>query len=293
MILTVTLNLALDVTYEVPALTPHSTHRVRTVRHRAGGKGVNVARVLGTLGQEAVATGLCGGPTGALVAQELQSASVPHDFTRIGGDTRRVVTIADTDATVFAEPGPAVLAEEWERFQEHFSALAVHAEVVVLSGSLPRGLPGDAYATLTRSAHRAGAKVLLDSSGPALRAGSAANPDLIKPNAFELAEAALDPHALTLVVSRGPAGMLAGTPAGYWEALPPEILRGNPTGAGDAAAAALALALRDGTPWPLALADAVALSASAVVTPVAGDVDLATYHRLKRNVTVKEIPCPW
>ena len=141
MILTVTLNLALDVTYEVPALTPHSTHRVRTVRHRAGGKGVNVARVLGTLGQEAVATGLCGGPTGALVVQELQSSSVPHDFTRISGDTRRVVTITDSDATVFAEPGPAVLAEEWEHFQEHFSALAVHAEVVVLSGSLPQGFP--------------------------------------------------------------------------------------------------------------------------------------------------------
>ncbi|GAA2901855.1 1-phosphofructokinase family hexose kinase [Streptosporangium fragile] len=293
MILTVTLNLALDVTYDVEALTPHTTHRIRTVRHRAGGKGVNVARVLHTLGQETVATGLCGGPTGELITRELTDASVPHDLVPIAGDTRRVVTVTDADATVFAEPGPAVTPDEWEHFQARFAARAAHARVVVLSGSLPRGLPPDAYAVLTRLAHRAGAKVLLDSGGPALREGSAARPDLIKPNAAELKEAALDPRALPLVVSRGPDGMLAGTPAGCWEALPPEILRGNPTGAGDAAAAALALALRDDTPWPSALADAVALSASAVVTPVAGEVDLATYHRLKQHVTVREIPCPW
>jgi tagatose 6-phosphate kinase len=293
LILTVTLNLALDVTYDVPALTPHTTHRIGAVRHRAGGKGVNVARVLHTLGHETVATGLCGGPTGAQIERELTASSVPCDFTPIGGDTRRVVTVTDDDATIFSEPGPAVSAAEWAEFQARFTTLAAHAGVVVLSGSLPRELPGDAYAVLTWLAHRAGAKVLLDSGGPALRAGSAARPDLIKPNAAELTESGLDPRALPLVVSRGPDGMLASTPEGCWEALPPEILRGNPTGAGDAAAAALALALRDGTPWPSALADAVALSASAVVTPVAGDVDLATYYRLKQHVTVREVPCPW
>ncbi|RCG31900.1 1-phosphofructokinase [Sphaerisporangium album] len=293
MILTVTLNLALDVTYEVPALARHTTHRIRATRSRAGGKGVNVTRVLTTLGHQALATGLCGGPTGAMVSRELAGAAVPHDFVPIGGDTRRVVTVTDTDATVFSEPGPAVTPGEWHDFQARFAAHASRARVVVLSGSLPRGLPDDAYAVLVRLAREAGAKVLLDSSGPALRSGSAARPDLVKPNAAELAEAALDPRAVPLVVSRGPAGMLARTPGGCWEAAPPEVLRGNPTGAGDAAAAALAVALRDDVPWPAALADAVALSASAVVTPVAGEVDLATYHRLKQHVTVKEVPCPW
>lgn len=87
--------------------------------------------------------------------------------------------------------------------------------------------------------------------------------------------------------------MLAMAGGRCWEARPPEVLSGNPTGAGDAAAAALAVALRDGSPWDEALRDAVALSAAAVLTPVAGAVDHAAYRRLLPQVSVKEVPCPW
>ncbi|WP_106397687.1 1-phosphofructokinase family hexose kinase [Actinocorallia populi] len=290
MILTVTLNLALDVTYDVETLTRHATHRVQRVRQRAGGKGVNVARVLASLGQETLATGLCGGPTGDFVRGDLDEAGVPHAFHTISGDTRRAVTVVDDDATVFNEPGPLVSAAEWSLFQAHFARLVKSAHVVVLSGSLPPGLPDDAYATLIRLAK--GAKVLVDTSGPALSHAAAASPDLIKPNALEFAEAGLSP-AGPLVVSRGGEGMLAMADGRCWEARPPEVLSGNPTGAGDAAAAALAVALRDGAPWEEALRDAVALSAAAVLAPVAGAVDPAAYRRFLPKVSVKEVPCPW
>ena len=290
MILTVTLNLALDVTYDVETLTRHATHRVRRVRQRAGGKGVNVSRVLASLGQETLATGLCGGPTGDLVRKDLDKAGLSHAFHTISGDTRRAVTVVDDDATVFNEPGPLVHPAEWSLFQAHFTRLARSASVVVFSGSLPPGLPDDAYATLIGLA--GGAKTIVDTSGPALGAAVAAAPSLLKPNARELAETGLSP-AGPLVVSRGGEGMRAMADGRCWEARPPEVLTGNPTGAGDAAAAALAVALRDGSPWEEALRDAVALSAAAVLTPVAGAVDHAAYHRFLSKVSVKEVPCPW
>ncbi|WP_460366727.1 PfkB family carbohydrate kinase, partial [Actinocorallia lasiicapitis] len=151
----------------------------------------------------------------------------------------------------------------------------------------------DAYATLIGLARSAGALTLLDTSGPALLAGGAARPDLLKPNAGELAESGLDPAGLTVALSRGKDGILLSSPDGCWTAAPPEVLSGNPTGAGDAAAASLALSLHRGEAWPSALVSAVALSAAAVVTPEAGDVDLDVYRRIQPNVIVEETSCPW
>jgi tagatose 6-phosphate kinase len=109
MILTVTLNPAWDVTYRVPELTRHGSHRVASALQRPGGKGLNVARVLHALGEPVTATGLLGGATGALVADALE---VPHGFAAIAGETRRTVTVVDTDATIFNEPGPEVRPDE-------------------------------------------------------------------------------------------------------------------------------------------------------------------------------------
>ncbi|WP_131758088.1 1-phosphofructokinase family hexose kinase, partial [Actinomadura fibrosa] len=248
MIVTVTLNPAWDVTYRVPRLTRHASHRVGSVLERPGGKGLNVARVLHALGEPVLATGLMGGATGALVEGALE---VPHAFVRIAGETRRTVTVVDSDATVFNERGPEIRPEEWAAFQEAFSARAAEAEVVVLSGSLPPGLPEDAYAVLTRLARAQSAKVLVDAAGAVLRAAAAAGPDVLKPNAAELAAAGLPlaaPGRGALVVSRGAGGLVAVTPEGRFEAVPSETVDGNPTGAGDAAAAALAVALRDRLP---------------------------------------------
>jgi tagatose 6-phosphate kinase len=188
MIITVTLNPALDLTYRVDALVPHGTHRVAAVAERPGGKGLNVAAVLHALGEPVLATGLLGGSTGGRVTSLLAAEGVPAAFVPIADETRRTVAVADhDDATGFWEPGPRVAAGEWAAFVAHFRDLLGGASVVALSGSLPPGVPVDGYATLIRLAVAAGVRTVLDTSGDALRYGLAAGPDLAKPNATELA----------------------------------------------------------------------------------------------------------
>jgi tagatose 6-phosphate kinase len=284
-VLTVTLNPALDVTYPVSRLTRGATHRVVRPSVRAGGKGVNVARVLHTLGDEVVATGLAGGSDGDRLVRELTADGIAARFSPISGETRRTVSVVDADgeATLFAEPGPRVTDKEWAGFLALYEELADAADVVVLSGSLPAGLSVTAYAELIRATST---PVILDAGGPALAAGAAAGPAVAKPNKDELAAAGGDPLSLgatAVVVSDGPAGMRVFTGDGVWHAAPPETVTGNPTGAGDAAAAALARSRH--LPWPERLADAVALSAAAVDHPLAGDVDLDLYLRFRRSVT--------
>ncbi|MEU4680069.1 1-phosphofructokinase family hexose kinase [Micromonospora sp. NPDC023737] len=303
-ILTVTLNAALDVTYHVPTLTPGTTHRVARVDERAGGKGVNVARLLHTLGVPVVATGLAGGACGTRVRSLLADEGVPERFVPIAAESRRTVVVAEPNsATGLWEPGPTVTPDEWDAFRTRFTELVRGVAAVVLSGSLPGGVPVDAYRTLIEAARRAGARTVLDSSGEALRDGLAARPDLVKPNAEELAglvgaappwpAAALDAvralDAPTVVASFGPDGLLAVTGEGAWHAYVPQPVAGNPTGAGDACVAALARGLLRQRPWPERLAEAVALSAAAVRAPVAGSVDLSDYRQLRRAVIVKEM----
>ena len=229
----------------------------------------------------------------------------------IAGETRRTVVVHDGGAsggtaTGFWEPGPTVTPAEWERFTARFRDLVSTADVVTVSGSLPSGVPVDAYATLVRIAREAGVPVILDADGEPLRHGLAAGPSIVKPNAEELAAAIGHPPSdpdearsaaqrlhqtsgAAIVASLGPDGLIAVTEAGQWRAVPPPQA-GNPTGAGDAVVAMLARGLRHGTPWPERLADAAAFSAAAVLAPVAGVVELDAYRRIRTDVTIKEMP---
>jgi 1-phosphofructokinase family hexose kinase len=275
-ILTVTLNPAIDITYHVDELRPGEVHRVSRVDERLGGKGVNVASVLAQLGVPAIATGLLrDGPV----------AGGGGTFFPVAGATRRTVVVTDgRDATGFWEPGPAITAEEWEGFKAHFSLLLKQARVVVLSGSLPRGLPDSAYASLIELCREAGAASILDTSGPALKLGAAQGPDIVKPNASELADAGTPGGGTVVVASMGPDGLAA---LG-WRARPPRRIEGNPTGAGDACVASLARGLLHGTEWRDLLRDAVALSAAAVASPVAGLADLELYRNLLPQILIEE-----
>ncbi|MFD5265295.1 1-phosphofructokinase family hexose kinase [Streptomyces sp. NPDC058335] len=299
MILTVTVNTALDVTYRVPALLPHATHRVTEVAERPGGKGLNVARVLAALGHEVTVTGFVGGPTGRVVRERL--TGVTDALVPCAAPTRRTLAVVDErtgDATQFNEPGPVITPAEWSAFQEAYERLVAGADAVALCGSLPPGVPVGAYAGLVRTARAAGVPVLLDTSGEALRRAVAARPDLIKPNAEELAEltgsheplrATQDARrrgARSVVASLGPQGLVAATPEGRWRATPPARLRGNPTGAGDAVSAGLLSGLVEGLPWPRTLARAVALSAATVLSPTAGEFDRTAYEELVGRVAV-------
>jgi tagatose 6-phosphate kinase len=305
MIVTVTPNLALDVTYRVPAVELHAANRVTAVAQRAGGKGVNVARVLEALGHETLVCGFAGGPTGAAVRADLAAAGLDAALTEIEGETRRTLAVVDEargDATGYWEPGPQVRDAEWRRFLATYDEALATAEAAVLSGSLPPGLPADAYAVLCRRADEAGVPAVLDADGEPLRRGLAGSPALVKPNRHELerttgaadpvagAESLLAGGAGAVVVSQGLEGLLAVTPAGRWRAAPPEHVEGNPTGAGDAAVAALTAGLVEGLPWPERLARAAAVSAAAVAAPVAGSFDRELFERLLRSIEPEEIP---
>ncbi|GHG64990.1 1-phosphofructokinase family hexose kinase [Streptomyces griseocarneus] len=305
MILTVTLNAALDLTYRLPRLRPHAEHRVPPAVERPGGKGLNVARVLASLGHETVATGFAGGATGDTVRALLAETSVTDEFVRITGPTRRTVAVVDDepagDATQLNEIGPDVTPAEWAAFDDRYAHLLRDARAVALCGSLPPGVPVGAYAHLVRAARARRVPVLLDTSGEPLRRGIAARPDVVKPNAAELAAltGATDPlraavaarrrGAHAVAASLGPDGMLALTPDGAWHATPPKPLPGNPTGAGDSAVAGLLSGWVEGLAWPERLARAVALSAATVAAPAAGEYDAAVYEKLLGQVRVDQL----
>ncbi|MEU5000673.1 1-phosphofructokinase family hexose kinase [Streptomyces sp. NPDC021622] len=300
MILTVTLNTALDITYQVPALTPHASHRVTEVTERPGGKGLNVARVLAALGHDVTVTGLAGGDTGRTLQGRLaHEPRVTDALQPVAGATRRTIAVVDTttgDTTQLNEPGPQVSPAEWAAFLSAYEELLRDASAVALCGSLPPGVPVGAYAVLVRTARAAKIPVLLDTSGEPLRRGVAARPDIVKPNADELAEltgshepvqATRDARrrgAHTVVASLGAKGLLAVTPDGTWQATPPAHVHGNPTGAGDSAVAGLLSALVEGHAWPERLARATALSAATVASPVAGEFDATVYEELLGRV---------
>ncbi|MCF6523123.1 1-phosphofructokinase family hexose kinase [Streptomyces sp. JJ36] len=312
MILTATLNTALDLTYRVPRLERHGSHRVREVAERPGGKGLNVARVLASLGHDTVVTGCTGRRTGEelralLGAHGTGPGRITDALVTVGGSTRRTVAVVDEatgDTTQFNEPGPHLLPEEWESFLAVYRDLLhdLRPDAVALCGSLPPGVPVGAYATLVREARTARVPVLLDTSGEPLRRGLAARPDLVKPNVRELAgitgtneplraaRAARRRGASAVAASLGPDGMLAVTPEHAWHAAPPRRYPGNPAGAGDSAVAALLSGLVEGLPWPERLAHAVALSAATVRAPAAGEYDAELYAELLPRIAVTEQP---
>jgi tagatose 6-phosphate kinase len=292
MILAVTLNPALDITYRVDALHPHSAHRVVEVSESPGGKGLNVARVLAQLGVPVTATGLLGGATGARVTELLDR--VEHAFWPIGSETRRTVTIVDSrDSTAFWEPGPEVSRAEWEQFRTHFATLLAGVKVVTLSGSLPLGVPIDAYAQLIAAARQADVVSILDAEGAALELAIAAGPDIVKPNRDELGELTprelLNQGARAVVASKGEDGMEAVTATGTWRAYPPERVFGSSAGAGDACVAALARSILAGHSWNQLVAEAIAVSAAAVASPAVGTIDEAAYARFLPAVNVEEL----
>ncbi|MEU4395284.1 hexose kinase [Kribbella sp. NPDC023855] len=300
---TVTLNLALDVTYDVPELVVGGSHRVGSPRQRAGGKGVNVARVAATLGHQVLALGFVGGLTGEIVAEELFDAGLTALLTPIRGETRRTVAIVngvDGDATIFNEAGPAVSEDEWRAFHDRMPWAKL--DVLACSGSLPPGLPADAYAELAVRARHHDVLSVIDVGGSALVAAAKAGA-VVRSNAAELREALgelsveegarqlVSSGATAAVITDGARGMVAASNQGVWRARPVEQVSGNPTGAGDACTAVVAAAIARGPEpgWPSVLKSAVAASAAAVLTPVAGDIDLEAYRRWQPLVAVQSL----
>lgn len=318
MIVTVTPNPALDVTYRVPELRAGEVHRVRSVLVRAGGKGINVARVLQQLGERCAAVGLAGGPDGRRLMTELRAAGLDVDFCEELPDVRRTLVVhADGGVTSFWEPGREPV-DPLRAAQALLDAVRIRlrtARAVTVSGSLPPRLDPELPARIARLCAERQVPAVLDLDGDPLRAAAAAGGAVLMPNIDELemltgerpqtpAEAAdLAAHLLGgdprrspagVVVTLGEQGAVAVTATGAAAARPVQRINGNTTGAGDAACAAVTRALAmagslDAANLRAVVADAVALSAAAVLRPVAGEIDLETARRWRDDIAVEDL----
>jgi 1-phosphofructokinase/tagatose 6-phosphate kinase len=191
MIITVTLNSAIDKTLSVPNFRLGRRHRTVEQTTMPGGKGVNVARVLKALGQPVIATGFTGGATGTRIVDQLTQLSVLSDFVRIREESRTNTAVIDPttgEQTEINERGPKVSAQEVELFVDKLLYLAKGASVCVFAGSLPRDVDTDIYAGLIRELRRLGVTSIVDTDGDPLRRAVRAEPDVISPNVLEAEE---------------------------------------------------------------------------------------------------------
>lgn len=310
MIVAITPNPALDITYRIARLSVGGSHRVAEAIERPGGKGLNVARVLAALGEPVAVSGFLGGTCGqrmrALIAELPELAHAPAGWVMVPAETRRTVAIVDDEGdTIFNEAGVAADPAAWDALLGGIAGLLDGGTVLACSGSIAPGTRPGVLAQLIDVAHELGARAVVDTSGDWLIEAARAGADLLKPNHAELLAATgaqdadtgvhtlLDLGAQAVAVSAGADGMSVhlGTGSG-WRARGPR-LSGNAIGAGDASVAAWCRGLATGADLDdlaaRTLADAVALSAAAVLAPVAGEFDADAYRRLSAQITVEQI----
>lgn len=266
MILTVTLNPAVDISYPLDTLVIDDVNRVTQVSKTAGGKGLNVSRVLHLMNQELLATGIVGGHIGNFIKQKLDEDHIQHAFFEIKQESRNAIAILHDGGqqTEILEAGPTISQADAQAYLAFYETLLPRVNTVTLSGSLPGGLSNDYYAKMVTMARDAGVNAILDTSGISLAASLAApvKPTLIKPNETEIAQlighsvdvnhlAALK-HSLQeavfedvewLVVSLGAAGAFAKHNNRFYRVTIPKIHVENPVGSGDATLAGLAMGI--------------------------------------------------
>ncbi len=309
MIITVTPNPVLDHTLTVPAIAFDTVMRATASRVDWGGKGFNVSRVLLALGVESTALGFVGGATGQRLAAGLAALGLPTDFVTIAGETRTNVVIAEGDSGRYVkvnEAGPTVQPEGIARFLDKVRRQAADGDTWALCGSLPPGVPDDFYAQLIEILQPRGVRVLLDTSGPALRLGVEARPFLVKPNAEEAAAFAGHPvdtpdaardaanaflkQGITHVaLSLGAAGLLLATHESTAIAIPPDVPVKNVTGAGDALLAGLAYALERSLPLAEQARWGVAAGTASAMHEGVGVVTRASVEQVYAGTTVNLI----
>jgi 1-phosphofructokinase/tagatose 6-phosphate kinase len=227
MIITVTLNAALDKTLEVPNFTPGRRHRTVDQKTMPGGKGVNIARAIKRLGQPVIATGLAGGATGSRIVEALNDEAILNSFVRIREESRTNTAVLDPTTglhTEINERGPSVTAQELELFKEKLLYLARGASICVFAGSLPRGVEPEVYATLIRSVRKLGVTTIIDTDGEPLHLAVRAEPDVVSPNELEAEELVghefndVDDraHAVAEIARLGPAEAIMTVPDGCY-----------------------------------------------------------------------------
>ena len=190
MVVTVSMNPAIDKTVEIPCLQPGGLNRITRVEYDAGGKGINVSKTIRELGGESIAAGFLGGNAGKMIENVLNEKQIRHDFIWVEGETRTNTKVFEINGAVteLNEPGPVIIPEQIEGLLEKLSGYADKNTLFILAGSIPNSVDKDIYARIIRLVHKKGAKVLMDADGELFRCALAAGPDMIKPNRVELEE---------------------------------------------------------------------------------------------------------
>lgn len=309
MIITVTLNTAIDKTYTVENFAIDRVHRPIEAKSTAGGKGINVARVLRELGRDVLATGFIGGCNGDRIIDGLEREGIVNSFVRTEGESRICIAVVDPlngTQTEVNENGPTISSDELQALRSLLEQSVQSATHVVVAGFPPLGVPEDLYAEIINIARRHNVKTVLDASGPYLEAGIAAGPHMVKPNVRELS-ALRDRELLTreeilhaaknllssgikvVLVSMGRAGCVATDGKHSWQATPPEIPFVSAVGSGDAMVAAYLDAELSGAELPEAIRAATAAGAANATTFGAGFCSKESIDALKDNVQVVQI----
>lgn len=309
MILTVTLNTSIDKLYLLEKLTPYTVMRVLETRNTAGGKGMNVSRVAAQLGEPVTAMGFVGGFVGQYFESLITQPNIRKAFTHIASETRSCINGWDLStgrSTEYLEPGAPVTAEEVARFFQDFQRELDAADVVAISGSMPKGVPADCYATLIGLCKQKGKPVLLDTSGETLRNAVAAAPTFIKPNTDEIAQLmgyapetlsqtvacarALHEGGIPMVaVSLGAQGALLVTQYGALLGKPPHIEPKNTVGCGDSMVAGFAVGIARNLSDRDTLRLAVAVSAANALSMGTGEYTPEDLQRLLPQVEIQSI----
>jgi 1-phosphofructokinase family hexose kinase len=311
-ILTVTLNAAIDKTLSVPSFRVGRRHRTVAQQAMAGGKGINVARALKCLGRPVIATGLAGGATGTRIVEELTAESILNDFVRIGEESRTNTSVLDPttgEQTEINERGPRVSEAEIETFRDKLLYLARGAAIVVFAGSLPRGVEPSIYAELVRELAKLGLTTVVDADGEPLRQAVKAAPNVLSPNVSEAEELVghewADEEELAEgareIVKMGAREAIITRPDGCIASLlvdgSPTLLRAQiaerepvaPAGSGDAFVAGYVAARYEGARAEDCLRLAVAAGADSTARMGAGVLELREVERLAAEVEVKTL----
>jgi tagatose 6-phosphate kinase len=311
-IITVTLNAALDRSLTVPTLQLGQRHRASDVLTLAGGKGINVARALKRLEVPVVATGLAGGRTGTRIVEELTGEAILNDFVRIRDESRTSTLVVDPTSgtqTEINEWGPKVTEAELGMLMDKLRYLSRGADAVVFAGSLPRGVDDTFYADAARELARRGVRVALDTEGEPLRLGVEAEPWLVAPNQHEaeqlVGQELFDEDdfvmALDAIAELGARNVLVTVESGCfalvreerrvkrYRAVVPRLEPVSDVGAGDAFLAQWLTSILDSASAEEAIRLAVATAAASVLDVGAGRFDPAEVRRLAGAVEVHEL----
>ncbi len=309
MILTVTLNAAIDKRYVVEEVRTGEVNRVKECVYTPGGKGLNVSKPAAIYGAEVTATGFVGGHAGHYIEDALEPFGIKSAFYHMEAESRSCINIWDEKnqlQTEFLEPGFTVTEADFERFLEHFQGLAADADVVTISGSVPKGLDGTAYQRMVKLVREAGKPVILDTSGKLLEQGIEAAPTMIKPNLDEIrmltGKDCTDPEEIIeaakvlhgrgiriVTVSLGGDGAVVVSDEGAYRARVPRIHAVNTVGCGDSMTAGFALGLSEGLSIRDTLQKASAVSAAAAMREETGFFVKEDMERLLPQIEIVEL----